>query len=453
MAMPLGYQQETPEERLQRMYAEAMRSKQGIGQPDPIAMKSQVEKTLNPSGMAASGFVEDAPEQGGSIEGRQRISDSQRDYANQLRGKGMPQGKTVGPLDVYVGPNWAESLEGAVNQGLGGYMAGKANREDRAIDKERQLEKTILKEETDAEKARVAGIDAEKLQLLQNADDRAGKEVDRDYTEFTDGNDVLRGYVDKGIGYTEDGERLSDGFSEVQNKSGTSGLGGRAYISKMTDPQGNDVHVKIDPYSDAPPQYLVLGTDGKPSKWSTDAAEAGASTRSRVDADKAVEKESGVAGVKSNQSRIDGLNEEIPALQKQLSGYSDAIEAVASGANTGPFAGRIPSFTDASTWLDNIQQEQGLAKIALYTFGSLSEAEGNWVKDSSIPKNMSEEYLSDFLRAKAEGANRLLKARQFEREYREEFGRRPKDAMVDKILYEGDFKFGARPEWMKDAEK
>jgi hypothetical protein len=107
----------------------------------------------SPSGMAASGYAKDAPEQGGSIEGRQRISDSQRDYANQLRGKGMPKGREVGPLDVYVQPNWAESLEGAVNQGLGGYMAGQANKEDRAIDKERQLEKALALEKVDAQQA------------------------------------------------------------------------------------------------------------------------------------------------------------------------------------------------------------------------------------------------------------------------------------------------------------
>jgi hypothetical protein len=131
----------------QRVQADMMRRQQQ-GLPANITMESSVTEAANkpiPLGMM-SGYAskESAPEQGGSIEGRQRISDSQRDYANQLRGKGMPKGKTVGPLDVYVGPNWAESLEGAVNQGLGGYLAGKANREDRDIDKARGLEKARL---------------------------------------------------------------------------------------------------------------------------------------------------------------------------------------------------------------------------------------------------------------------------------------------------------------------
>jgi hypothetical protein len=105
----------------------------------------------SPSGMAASGYAKDAPDQGGSIEGRQRISDSQRDYANQLRGSKAPKGMTAGPYDVYYGPNWGDSLANAGKQVMGGYMAGQANKEDRAIDVDRQLEKAIALEKVDAQ--------------------------------------------------------------------------------------------------------------------------------------------------------------------------------------------------------------------------------------------------------------------------------------------------------------
>tara|TARA_R110000765_G_scaffold300721_1_gene395261 strand:+ start:427 stop:1905 length:1479 start_codon:yes stop_codon:yes gene_type:complete len=110
----------------------------------PITMESQLGKILNvdPSGMAASGYAKDAPSKG-SIEGRQRISDNQRKYAQSLRGGAAPQGRTAGPLDVYYGPNIGESLAYATDQMVGGYMEGKADKEDAAIDEARQLEKAL----------------------------------------------------------------------------------------------------------------------------------------------------------------------------------------------------------------------------------------------------------------------------------------------------------------------
>jgi hypothetical protein len=131
----------------------------------------------SPSGMAASGYAKDAPDQGGSIEGRQRISDSQRDYANQLRGSKAPKGMTAGPYDVYYGPNWGDSLANAGKQVMGGYMAGQANKEDRDIDKERQSVLTKAKEKEEAAEAAILTRQAEQdaLKAKQYEDTAAAK--------------------------------------------------------------------------------------------------------------------------------------------------------------------------------------------------------------------------------------------------------------------------------------
>lgn len=43
-------------------------------------------------------------------------------YADMLRGREMPKGREVGPLGVYMGPNWGETLAGAMNPVIAGVM-------------------------------------------------------------------------------------------------------------------------------------------------------------------------------------------------------------------------------------------------------------------------------------------------------------------------------------------
>ena len=78
----------------------------------------------------------------------------QNEYANQLRGQAAPQGRRVGPSNIYVAPNWGESLQYAVNQGLGGYMAGKARRASEDLDSEKNavLQAKIEQERSDIER-------------------------------------------------------------------------------------------------------------------------------------------------------------------------------------------------------------------------------------------------------------------------------------------------------------
>jgi hypothetical protein len=53
---------------------------------------------------------------------------NQREYANMLRGQSAPKGRTVGPLDVYMAPNWGETVANIGGQALGGYMSARADR-------------------------------------------------------------------------------------------------------------------------------------------------------------------------------------------------------------------------------------------------------------------------------------------------------------------------------------
>ncbi len=126
------------------MLAEEMRrlKQQGmsLGRP-PITMESQVNALANQPvspGMVGAYVDQSKPDpRAKSFTGEENRIKSQRAMANMLRGKEAPKGKTVGPFDLYMGPNWGESLAYAGEQALGGYMAGKANRDDIALDEEK----------------------------------------------------------------------------------------------------------------------------------------------------------------------------------------------------------------------------------------------------------------------------------------------------------------------------
>ena len=154
------------------MLAEYLRRLQQQGMSTartPITMESQVNALANQPlapGMVSAYVDKSKPDpRAKSFAGEENRIKSQRAYADMLRGKEAPKGKTVGPYDLYMGPNWGESLAYAGEQALGGYMTGLANRDDKALDEEkgRALKATLAAE--DKEKERLAALEQAKLEV------------------------------------------------------------------------------------------------------------------------------------------------------------------------------------------------------------------------------------------------------------------------------------------------
>lgn len=275
MALPM-FDQNDP--RYQQLLAQMARS----GNIKPTTMESQVEGILNPSGMAASGYAKDAPapDPQGSIEGRQRISDSQRKYAQSLRGGAAPKGMTAGPLNVYYGPNIGESLGYAGKQLMGGYMEGQANKKDASIDESRQLEKALALKKVDEQQAFdnkyktdtlgeavrgnlvSEGQGAATLTLAQQAAAAEAKQLKvaqelaqakQDFTEaegdlvgwqnIENPEDIVYKFEDKkGTPWNKDGETLTSPFDTTGYMKFDSGTGGTtasaATLSEKLDIEG-----------------------------------------------------------------------------------------------------------------------------------------------------------------------------------------------------------------------
>ena len=165
----------TEEEKLKALIM-MMRSKDLNPADAPMTMESQVESMTNaPMSAGTIGpYIDAAQEkakfqdQSADFSGRERAIDSQRKMAQKMRGQGPAQGREVGPLGVYMAPNWAEALSGAVTPAIGGYMEGQANRKDEDLDAERTMQKVALYKAKEAEQARTEAIEAERFGITSD---------------------------------------------------------------------------------------------------------------------------------------------------------------------------------------------------------------------------------------------------------------------------------------------
>lgn len=418
----------------QRMLAEEMRRLQQQGMSldrTPITMESQVNALANQPlapGMVSAYVDESKPDpRAKSFTGEENRLKSQRAYADMLRGKEAPKGKTVGPFDLYMGPNWGESLAYAGEQALGGYMAGLANRDDKALDEEKGkvLAATLAAE--DEENARKAAIEKAKLNLLESADAREAK-PDRDYMEFTDGNSVLRGYVEDGVAFDEKGQPIPDGYSEIIKSTRSSGSQYQP-ITKA-DPYGNIILTSFNKAdgSVSPPTF----TDGTP--YNLEEAERRGDESAEQAGKIEREKNKGKSLIEQYGDASAGLLANNAAIGQ----YKIALQAIKEGANTGFISDILPNIKAPTIKLYNARDSQALTQIASYTFGSLSEAEGNWLKSTSIPTNMDEDELTKWLNKKIEGFERASASERYRLDVLKE-NQQPDPKVLEEIKYGGGF--------------
>lgn len=418
----------------QKAMADVMRRQQQ-GLP-PITTAGQIDAEINKpmsSGMM-SAYVDTAqappPQPSGSVDGRQASADKQRGIAKSLRGGAAPKGMTAGPYNVYYGPNVGESIGEAGKHLMAGYVDMKANEKDAEADALRSLERATALEKADAETARVAAIEARKLKLLENADKRADKdpEKDKDYEEFSNGVNTIRGYVEDGIGYTKDGKLLPDGYTKHHQPTGTSSIPFQA-ITKQ-DAWGNIVVTSYDKSNDSmgEPRFI----DGTPytpeegeKRGGTQAKQAGDMEKAKKTAQTLVEQygESGEALMASNAA---------------IGQYKIAKQSLKEGANTGWIDQFIPTIKAPSIKMRNARDSQALTQIAAYTFGSLSEAEGDWLKDTSIPLDMEEEELDMWLDKRIQGFERASASERYRLD-EIKAGRQPNPKVIEIIKYGDGF--------------
>ena len=205
----------------------------------------------------------------------------------------------------------------------------------------------------------------------------------------------------------KEADRLSRENVARMNKK-RSNLGKSRYSERESkDAQGNPVIHTTDKWTGQPgPTTFFDGSEVTPER-STERKELREKT--------AADKKEALKTAEEKVSRIAELKGALSANADSISAIRDGLGALDEGANSGPIQGRLPSFKSSTIRLENARDRMALTEIAKYTFGSLSEAEGNWLKTSQVP-NLDENELKPYLMHRAAVQERHAEAQQYELE-------------------------------------
>lgn len=168
----------TPEERMMRQILSRQNNPYGT----PTTMESQVNAAVSAPMTPGTGGFGDPPvptdldrqamaARTQDFTDRQSAVDSQREIAQQMRSGKSPQGRTVGPYDVYVAPNWGEVAGDVATKLGGGYLEGRANKEGAKIDEARS--EAALQKAMEEQRRRTEDVDYRERGLADKAAARA----------------------------------------------------------------------------------------------------------------------------------------------------------------------------------------------------------------------------------------------------------------------------------------
>ena len=102
------------------------------------------------------------------------------------------------------------------------------------------------------------------------------------------------------------------------------------------------------------------------------------------------------------------ITESIQAAESKQGIYNEMLAAIDAGAESGYLESKLPSITEASVLLDNMQAQLGLNLIQNTTFGALSESELKFALDTATPTNLQPEALRKWVVRKQAAQEKLI---------------------------------------------
>ena len=109
------------------------------------------------------------------------------------------------------------------------------------------------------------------------------------------------------------------------------------------------------------------------------------------------------------QDYIKQATPKLAAIRKNIQNYDDVITAIDDGASTGFIQSKLPTFSAASTDLDNIRGKLGLDVVGASTFGALSESELAFALDVALPDTKNPKELKAWVTRKRDAQEAALK--------------------------------------------
>ena len=257
----------------------------------------------------------------------------------------------------------------------------------------------------------------------------------------TDPEDRLDVYERDGKYYDPQTDEQIDsaGYKAVQKSTGRGSSFSRYAFPKMKDAYGNEIITKVDKGSGTMEPFSFA--DGAP--YDEDRAAELGQTRASQLGNEVTSKER----AKQQQSRIAEITANAGGNAKSLKAIDQAIAALENGAVSGPIQSRFPEFLKGTSELNlaNAKEKLGLAQLGEHTMGSLSEKEGEWLRNSEIP-NHDQDDLLEYMRRRKQAMLQVLEASMYEKEALEK-GEQIDLGLLDDILTGGDPMSIKQPEY------
>jgi hypothetical protein len=205
-------------------------------------------------------------------------------------------------------------------------------------------------------------------------------------------------------------ENLGVGQVETADVQKADNIGGIAVVTTMTDGtvQIKDARTNEVVTGPAADKLLAEASDIQARMAGAKAgAAATAELEAKIDLGRVAAAETEM-GAKAVQLGIDAFSR-IGLVNANIANLDRAIQLVEEeGANTGVIASRLPSWSDATIELNNMQNTLGLDVIGSVTFGALSEGELALALQTALPTNLTEKALADWLRTKKAAQKKLV---------------------------------------------
>lgn len=182
--------------------------------------------------------------------------------------------------------------------------------------------------------------------------------------------------------------------------------------------------------------------DGTP--WSVEDAYARKMQRGTAETSVEGDIKGAKARAAKGAERLADLTTDFDKTQAAMGQINRAINALGSGAETGPIASRLPSLRSSTIELESAQDDLAMEKISSHTFGSLSEAEAQWLRRVAIPDRMDEADLQPYLEWVRTGMERIQDANEY-RKQRLTAGEDVVPAEVKRILSQDGFDITVPP--------
>jgi len=99
--------------------------------------------------------------------------------------------------------------------------------------------------------------------------------------------------------------------------------------------------------------------------------------------------------------------DQLKTVRSQIGNFDEAIRALESGAQSGPFQQMLPSIRQSTIELENAAQRLGLDVISATTFGALSEGELRLAMSTAVPLSLEPAALKDWLIKKKKAQQKL----------------------------------------------